>query len=160
MSGEFTGDGLTEDVAGLSDEDAAGLLYWRDFYKTNYTFLGLLAGGAFYDSAGQPLPPVAALEAGAARRRVYLQRVAAETRVAPSCDAAWSPDAGGEVWCSDGRLPRRATYTHYPLRCLCIPATLEAGVAAGEAGMELYPDCAPHEHRCKTAEAAAAVLGG
>ena len=159
MSGEFTEEGLTEDVSGLSDEDAAGLLYWRDFYTANYTLLGLLAGGAFYDAAGLPLPPVAALEAGAARRRAFLQRVAAEVRVAPSCDAAWSADAGGEMWCGEGRLPRRATYTHYPPRCACIPPTLEAASAAAEAGMELYPDCAPQEHRCKTAEAAAAVGG-
>lgn len=117
-------------------------------------------GGDTNDAAGQPLPPVAALEAGAELRRAHLQSVAAAIRVAPSCDAAWSAEAGGEVWCTDGRLPRRATYTHYPPRCLCIPATPEAAVAAGEAGMQLYADCAPHEHRCKTPEAAAAVLEG
>jgi hypothetical protein len=157
VSGEFTEEGLTDDVAGLSDEDAAGVIYWRDFYRSNYTFLGLLTGGAFYDAAGEPLPPVEALEAGAARRQALLKRVAAETRVAPSCDAAWSADAGGEVWCGEGRQPRRATYAHHPPRCLCVPPTLEAGVAAAEAGMELYPDCAPQEQRCSTAEAEAAV---
>ena len=153
MTGEFTEAGLTEDVSGLSDADAAGLIHWRGFYASNYTFLGLLAGGAFYDAEGRPLPLVAALEAAAARRRAQQQRVAAETRVAPSCN-----EAGGEVWCDGGRLPRRAVYQHYPPRCLCIPATLDAEVAAAEAGMETYLDCEPHEHRCNTTDAA--VAGG
>jgi hypothetical protein len=69
VSGEFTEEGLTDDVAGLSDEDAAGVIYWRDFYRSNYTFLGLLTGGAFYDAAGEPLPPVEAPQAGAAEAR-------------------------------------------------------------------------------------------
>ena len=158
VTGEFTEEGATADTSGLTDEDAAGLIYWRGFYATNYTFVGLLAGDAFYDAQGLPLPPVAALEAAAARRQALLQRIAGETRVAPSCNTTWSVEAGGAVWCDEGRLPRRATYPLYPARCVCLLATLEAGVAAAEQGMELFADCAPHQHRCNTTEAA--VVGG
>ena len=158
VTGDFTEEGATEDTSGLTDEDAAGLIYWRGFYATNYTFVGLLAGGAFYDAQGQPLPPVAALEAAAARRHALLQRIAGEARVAPSCNTVLYAEAGGAVWCDEDRLPRRATYPHYPARCLCVLPTLEAGVAAAEQGMELFADCAPHEQRCNTTEAA--VLSG
>ena len=158
VTGEFTEEGLTEDVTGLTDDDAAGLIYWRGFYAANYTYIGLLADGAFYDAQGQPLPPVAALEAAAARRHALLQRIAGEVRVAPSCDAAWDADAGGAVWCDEGRLPRRVTYLHYPVRCVCIRDAFEVSVAAAEQGMELFGDCLPHEHRCNTTEAA--LVGG
>jgi hypothetical protein len=158
VTGDFTEEGMTEDTAGLTDEDAAGLIYWRGFYASNYTFIGLLAGGAFYDAQGLPLPPVAALEAAAARRHALLQRIAGETRVAPSCNTDLNAEAGGAVWCDEDRLPRRATYPHYPARCVCVLPTLEAGVAAAEQGMELFADCRPHEQRCNTTEAA--VLGG
>ena len=32
MSGKFEGDGLTDDVAGLSDTDLKAIVGWRDFY--------------------------------------------------------------------------------------------------------------------------------
>jgi len=169
VSGVFTEDGLIEEVAGLSDVDAAGLLTWRDFYHKDYTFLGLLAGGAFYDERGRGLPPLAALAEGAARAAAAREAAEAAARAAPACSAAWSAAQGGEVWCDEaGYAPRRAVAapvaalgeTQPSVRCACVRLAEQDAVAiAAAATMETYPGCEANSQRCRTSPPKAAAGG-
>jgi hypothetical protein len=49
-------------VAGLNEADLASLDTWRQFYHTEYSYIGLLAGGRFYDTDGTPLEAVALVQ--------------------------------------------------------------------------------------------------
>ena len=51
-------------MAGLNQADLASLDTWRQFYHNEYSFVGLLAGGRFYDVDGTPLEPVALVQVG------------------------------------------------------------------------------------------------
>jgi hypothetical protein len=146
--------GLVDDVAGLSDGDLAGLLTWRDFYHKDYAYVGLLAGGAFYDASGAPRPPVAAVAAAAARVAAQRAAAAAAERAAPACNAQWSAAAGGEVWCEHGTGVPRRTVAPPPregaaptVRCACMAADV---TAAGATSVEIYPGCRPDATRCRT----------
>jgi len=160
VSGEFEGAGLTDDVAGLSDSECQGVLTWRDFYRgeKKYPAVSRLVGGRFYGPRGEPLPALAFLEAGAARVRAARAAAAAAERAAPPCAAAWSPQAGGEVWCEpeEGHLlPRRLTgrpgadggLGGAP-RCACLSAGYQPPPGSA---VELYPGCDAQATRCRTA---------
>jgi hypothetical protein len=140
----------------------AGLLTWRDFYHKDYTFVGLLAGGSFYDARGVASPLVAMLDAAAARVAVTRAAAAAAERAAPACNAAWSAAEGGTVWCDEqstgGGVPRRVTLPREPneaddaappsVRCACMREGARA--VATDAIVELYPGCHPDATSCAT----------
>jgi len=127
-------------VSGISDEDLAGLENWRAFYHSDYSYVGILAGGRFYDAAGEALPPVArvqarthwhkllcllckwvthsytflpfSLQAAVASARITRAAAAAADALTPSCAASWTADDGGAVWCeSPNHVPRRVIDT-------------------------------------------------
>ncbi|CAI5951016.1 unnamed protein product [Closterium sp. NIES-64] len=52
VSGNFSGDGLTDDLTGLSGEQCIGIADWRDFYFKTYIHVGKLVG-RFYDEQGK-----------------------------------------------------------------------------------------------------------
>ena len=119
--------GLTDDVAGLNQADLASLDTWTQFYHTEYSFIGLLAGGRFYDTDGTPLEAVALVQVGscavkspspapaashpthpstphfpqaaAASERTRRSRDASVDALTPSCSASWTAVDGGKVWC-------------------------------------------------------------
>jgi hypothetical protein len=95
--------------------------------------------------------------ASAVRKRVEREAEEARARAAvfPNCDARWSAEAGGEVWCPDGTShPRRevsfgvreddGTGTGRKTRCACFPDESFSDVR------QLYPGCEATATRCKT----------
>ncbi len=165
VTGEFNDTGLIDDVTGLSDADLSGLLTWRDFYHKDYVFIGLLAGGAFYDASGAPSPLVALLDAARARVAAVRAAAAAAEARAPACSAAWSAAAGGEVWCDGegGGVPRRVLTPAPPgsdaspaVRCACLDGAHQGAQVPGASSIEVYPACDPAARRCRTAPPAAA----
>ena len=56
VTGVFTQEGgdLTDDLEGLSDEQLAGVVRWWSFYDRDYSFVGRLVDGPFYDAKGWP----------------------------------------------------------------------------------------------------------
>ncbi|KAJ4953824.1 hypothetical protein NE237_030656 [Protea cynaroides] len=149
ISGNFTGDGLTDSLQGLSSVEVKGVVDWRDFYFRSYTFVGKLVG-RYYDSEGRATKSLKGVEAKAARGAQLLEKQKEEEAKLPSCNSKWSQDEGGEVWCSEGypRLIQRpleiAITGKMSKRCVCFNEE-----ELGKPGLEVYEGCGPLAKVCK-----------
>uniref|UniRef100_A0ACD5XHU6 Uncharacterized protein n=1 Tax=Avena sativa TaxID=4498 RepID=A0ACD5XHU6_AVESA len=111
VSGNFTGDGLTDSLQGLSSMEVNSIVDWRKLYFEKYTFSGKLVG-RFYDSQGNPTKYLKGVEMKAKRGAQLLEKQKSEEDKIPNCNSKWSQAEGGEVWCEAAagypRLVRRA----------------------------------------------------
>ncbi|GMG98871.1 hypothetical protein Nepgr_000711 [Nepenthes gracilis] len=141
VSGNFTGDGLTDSLHGLSSSEVKSIVEWRDFYFRTYKFVGRLVG-YYYDSQGQPTKKLKGAEAKAARGAQLLEQQKNEENKLPSCNSRWSQNEGGEVWCDTGypRLVQRpleiALTGKLSKRCACFEEE-----QLDQPGLEVYEGC-------------------
>ncbi|KAG9448061.1 hypothetical protein H6P81_014189 [Aristolochia fimbriata] len=141
VSGNFTGDGLTDSLQGLSNTEVKSVVDWRDFYFRSYIFAGKLVG-RYYDSQGNPTKYLKGIEAKAARGAQLLEKQKIEEAKLPSCNSRWSQDEGGEVWCTEAypRLIQRpldiALTGKMSKRCACFKEE-----ELDKPGLELYEGC-------------------
>ncbi|XP_062158955.1 membrane-associated progesterone-binding protein 4 [Alnus glutinosa] len=141
VSGNFTGDGLTDSLHGLSSTEVKSVVGWRDFYFRSYTFIGKLVG-RYYDSQGNSTKYLKGVEAKAARGAQLLEKQKIEEAKLPSCNSRWSQDDGGEVWCDVGvpRLIQRpleiALTGKMSKRCACFKED-----QLDQPGLEVYDGC-------------------
>ncbi|KAJ9549265.1 hypothetical protein OSB04_021808 [Centaurea solstitialis] len=128
ISGNFTGDGLTDSLVGLSSTEVKSVVEWRDFYIRTYIFVGKLVG-RYYDGEGNPTKYLKGVEAKAARGAQLMEKQKKEEAKIPGCNSKWSQDEGSEVWCDDGypRLVQRpleiALTGKMSKRCACYKET-------------------------------------
>lgn len=141
VSGNFTGDGLTDSLRGLSSTEVKSIVEWREFYFRSYTFVGKLVG-RYYNNQGNATKYLKGAEAKAARGAQLLEKQKAEEAKQPGCNSRWSQDEGGEVWCDTGfpRLVQRpleiALTGKMSKRCACF---LEDQL--DQQGLEVYEGC-------------------
>ncbi|KAL6140331.1 hypothetical protein ACLB2K_058631 [Fragaria x ananassa] len=141
VSGNFTGDGLTDSLSGLSSQQVKSIVEWRDFYFRSYTFVGKLVG-RYYDTKGNPTKYLKGVEAKAARGAQLLKKQEIEEAKQPGCNSRWSQDEGGEVWCDVGvpRLVQRpleiALTGKMSKRCACFKED-----QLDQSGLEVYQGC-------------------
>ncbi|KAH1189710.1 Membrane-associated progesterone-binding protein 4 [Glycine max] len=150
VSGNFTGDGLTDSLRGLSSTEVVkSIVEWRDFYHKSYKYVGKLVG-RYYDSQGNPTKYLKGVEVKAARGAQLLEKQKIEEAKLPSCNSRWSQDEGGEVWCDVGypRLVQRpleiALTGKMSKRCACFEDS-----QLDQPGLEVYEGCDYHATRCK-----------
>jgi hypothetical protein len=166
VTGKFDDDeNLRPGLDGLEPRARVVVDDWLKFYRDGkthahrYRRVGVHAGGLYYDVNGAPTKHKLELmkTASAVRKRVEREAEEARARAAvfPNCDARWSAEAGGEVWCPDGTShPRRevsfgvreddGTGTGRKTRCACFPDESFSDVR------QLYPGCEATATRCKT----------
>ncbi|XP_021907304.1 membrane-associated progesterone-binding protein 4 [Carica papaya] len=149
VSGNFTGDGLTDSLHGLSSIEVKSVVDWRDFYLRSYTFVGKLVG-CYYDSQGNATKYLKGAEAKAARGSQLLEKQKIEEAKQPNCNSRWSQDDGGEVWCDVG-LPRLVQRTleialtgKMSKRCACFTED-----QLDQPGLEVYDGCDYLSKTCK-----------
>ncbi|XP_009614831.1 membrane-associated progesterone-binding protein 4 isoform X2 [Nicotiana tabacum] len=129
VSGNFTGDGLTDSLHGLSSAEVKSIVDWRDFYFRTYT-------------EGNPTKYLKGAEAKAARGAQLMEKQKNEEAKLPSCNSRWSQEEGSEVWCDDGypRLVQRpeqiALTGKMSKRCACFKED-----DLGQPGLEVYEGC-------------------
>ncbi|XP_057953411.1 membrane-associated progesterone-binding protein 4 isoform X2 [Malania oleifera] len=149
VSGNFTGDGLTDSLRGLSSTQVKSIVEWREFYFRSYTFVGKLVGH-YYDSEGNPTKYLKGVEAKAARGTQLLEKQKEEEAKIPSCSSRWSQEEGGEVWCDTGypRLVQRpldiALTGKVSKRCACFKEE-----ELDQSGFEVYEGCDFLANRCR-----------
>ncbi|XP_031105566.1 membrane-associated progesterone-binding protein 4 [Ipomoea triloba] len=149
VSGNFTGDGLTDSLRDLSSTEVKSIVDWRDFYFRTYTFVGKLVG-RYYDSDGNSTKYLKGAEAKAARGAQLLEKQKNEEAKIPSCNSRWSQDEGSEVWCDDGypRLVQRpveiAITGKMSKRCACFKKD-----ELDQQGLEVYEGCDYFASKCK-----------
>lgn len=148
VSGEFKGAGLTDEVGGLAGEDVLGLVEWKEFYHTEYTFMGRLAGGIFYDAQGQPTAALVQFKESVAIATKERDEQTAEEKRIPNCSSKWSQKEGGKIWCSIG-YPRKTFVKQVggetKFRCACHQDT-----SFDDTRRQLYKDCDASETSCQT----------
>ncbi|XP_021624195.1 membrane-associated progesterone-binding protein 4 isoform X2 [Manihot esculenta] len=141
VSGNFTGDGLTDSLRGLSSSEVKSIIEWREFYRRSYKFVGKLVG-RYYDIQGNPTKYLKGVEAKAARGAQLLEKQKKEEAKQPSCNSRWSQGEDGEVWCDDGfpRLVQRpqeiALTGKMSKRCACFTED-----QLSQQGLEVYEGC-------------------
>ncbi|KVH95832.1 cytochrome b5-like heme/steroid binding domain-containing protein [Cynara cardunculus var. scolymus] len=127
ISGNFTGDGLTDSLVGLSSTEVKSVVEWRDFYIRTY---------------GSPTKYLKGVEAKAARGAQLMEKQKIEEAKIPGCNSKWSQDEGSEVWCDNGypRLVQRpleiALTGKMSKRCACYKET-----ELDQPGLEVYEGC-------------------
>ncbi|MCL7042136.1 hypothetical protein MKW94_028835 [Papaver nudicaule] len=117
-SGNFTGDGLTDSLHGLSSLEVKSVVDWRDFYSRRYIY------------AGKPTMYLKGVEAKAAIGAQLLEKQRKEEAKLPDCNSRWSQQEGAEKPLEialTGKMRRR---------CACFKDEELA-----EPGLELYQDC-------------------
>ncbi|XP_031397355.1 membrane-associated progesterone-binding protein 4 isoform X2 [Punica granatum] len=148
VSGNFTGDGLTDSLHGLSSTEVKSIVEWRDFYFKSYMYVGRLVG-RYYDKHGNPTKYLKGVEAKAKRGAQLLEKQKKEEAKQPSCNSRWSQDEGGKVWCDEGypRLVQRpleiALTGKMSKRCACFRKD-----QLDNPGLEVYSGCDPLSNTC------------
>ncbi|CAL5330355.1 unnamed protein product [Camellia sinensis] len=149
VSGNFTGDGLTDSMHGLSSTEVKSVVDWRDFYFKTYIFVGKLVG-RYYDSEGNPTKYLKGAEAKAARGAQLMEKQKNEEAKLPSCNSRWSQDTGSEVWCDNGypRLIQKplemAITGKVSKRCACFNEE-----ELNQPGLEVYSGCDHFAKLCR-----------
>ncbi|EYU21029.1 hypothetical protein ABFS82_03G025800 [Erythranthe guttata] len=148
VSGNFSGEGLTDNLHGLTSPEVKSIVEWRDFYFKTYMFVGKLVG-RYYDSEGNPTKYLKGVESKAARGAQLLEKQKKEEAKVASCNSRWSQDEGSEVWCDEGypRLVQRpveiALTGKMSKRCGCFKED-----ELGQPGLEVYDGCHYSAKRC------------
>ncbi|XP_069946347.1 neuferricin [Cherax quadricarinatus] len=102
VTGDFTEEGLTDDISGLSSSDYIGLDEWVKFYESDYKYVGKLIG-RFYDEKGEPTSQY--YDAQRWISEAYRQRESEnkEKKMFPPCNSEWTPESGARLWCTNRR---------------------------------------------------------
>eukprot|EP00850_Spirogloea_muscicola_P019355 SM000189S04072 [mRNA] locus=s189:19956:21981:+ [translate_table: standard] len=99
VSGKFNGEGLTDDITGLTAADLAGLKGWRSFFEGSYTPVGKVEG-RFYDDRGNPKDILMEVEVGSAHAAEEAKKEKEAERRHPSCNSRW---CGAMMGCTRAR---------------------------------------------------------
>ncbi|MCL4137507.1 UNVERIFIED_CONTAM: hypothetical protein GTU68_048514 [Idotea baltica] len=99
VSGEFTEEGLTDDITGLSSQDYLGLDDWAQLYNKDYTFKGLLIG-RYYNEDGSPTPYNIETQKWIAESYARKDDENQEKKLFPPCNSEWTPESGSRLYCT------------------------------------------------------------
>ncbi|XP_072163672.1 neuferricin-like [Diadema setosum] len=153
ISGDFTEEGLTPDVSGLSPQQMVDLENWVKFFQKEYNYVGKLSGH-FYDSHGNPTSSLLEAQRMIQEGERLKEDEAAHQRHFPFCNSEWTQAAGLRVWCSkkSGGISREWTGVPRKLfnpgtnkwRCACIKED-----ELDNPHLRLYDDCEPMAISCR-----------
>jgi len=128
VTGNFEGDGLTDDVEGLKSDDYLGLEEWLSFYNKDYKKVGVLSG-RYYTSTGDVTPAWRQLQQWIADAKDDKDRLDVEKQMFPPCNVEWSAEKGTRYWCTTKSggvtrvwpgVPRQLFYPGREARCACV----------------------------------------
>uniref|UniRef100_A0A131YVR6 Cytochrome b5 domain containing protein n=1 Tax=Rhipicephalus appendiculatus TaxID=34631 RepID=A0A131YVR6_RHIAP len=169
ITGEFTEEGLTDDLNGISDENLLAFSQWVDFYEKDYTFVGKLAG-RYYTNEGQPTSELRGVWAAIERAKQKTYLAQEQSKKFPPCNSEWTPDKGSSVWCSKKSGGVERDWAGVPrqyferdtgsVRCVCVrntgpPSDHPEGASHKNRGdlddphLKEYPGCPSTSDTCK-----------
>lgn len=158
ISGDFTENGLTDDVSSLSPQQVVALYDWLSFYQRGYQNVGLVIG-RFYSRTGQPTEALLHVQASLAEGQRLKAQSEAEMVRYPACNTQWSAAMGGRVWCSTKSGGVERDWTGVPrklfspgssgVRCVCVE---DPAAAEEDQNLQKYDNCPPHADSCSVEE--------
>ncbi|GJP54192.1 hypothetical protein CLOM_g13289 [Closterium sp. NIES-68] len=152
VSGNFSGDGLTDDLEGLTGEQCIGIADWRDFYFKTYIHVGKLVG-RFYDEQGRARDALGEFEVLLKEGKRLRGVAKAVEKKYPGCNSRWAQNEGGKVWCDSGvprKIPRMPEAEGGPVggsedtRCACFSKEQ----LASRNDLQEYDGCDPEAIKC------------
>ena len=152
VTGEFKGEGLTDDVSELTPEQMLEVRRWQKFYHDHakYTYRGKLHG-RFYDENGRGTPALEAAQVKLAKGDADRNAAEAAKKKYPSCNMKWTQEHGGSLWCEDATKVPRKMRQGETQRCACFSLQEAAAAVADPAlDLELYDGCDAQATKCHT----------
>lgn len=166
VSGDFSEEGLVDNIDGLDSTSLLGIDDWLSFYQEEYTYVGKLIG-RYYDKDGNPTEEYKqsrrAIE-DAKRNKLNMEK---EKELFPPCNSEWSREKGTRVWCTDKSGGVERNWVGVPRkyfkpgqtepRCACVK---NSGSPSGSsdnsnnrgdldnANIQQYPNCPPDASSC------------
>ncbi|XP_028839320.1 neuferricin [Denticeps clupeoides] len=153
VTGDFTEDGLTDDVSDLAPGQIVALYDWLAFYQKDYTPVGRVVG-RFYGPSGAPADALREVEVTLKEGQRLRAREQAQSRHYPECNSEWS-SAGGRVWCSTksgnvvrswAGVPRMLFTPGSSSRCVCV--NLEDAEHSDSPRLQEYEGCPRQAASC------------
>jgi len=130
ITGEFTEDGLVDDLTDVENESFGGVQTWVDLYESDYEKIGKVIG-AYYDSEGCPTDKLSWVHTQIDEYNAKKSIEEDEATIFPYCNSEWNQQSNsGRVWCSTMSggverdwvgvprqifMPEKKTY-----RCACV----------------------------------------
>jgi predicted heme/steroid binding protein len=149
VSGNFTKEGLVEEIDDMTDQNIFDIWDWLSFYnkEEKYVFLGYVEG-IYFDKQGNKLPYFDALQARVDNLALKKLHEKDLTSGHPTCNSRWESGKGSKVWCEDGRVPRKwyVDPTKDTSQCRCFAGS---NALPAEGRIELYKDCAAESSTCE-----------
>jgi len=170
VSGQFTDEGLVDDVSGLSSGDYLGLEEWQIFYEKDYTRVGLLVG-TFYNQNGEVTDKWKELQTWIESAKLDRDNNDVEKKMFPPCNVEWTQADGSRYWCTKKSggvkrvwvgVPRRLYYPGREPRCACVrttgaPSTDPSDESPNRGDLDNphlkeYTGCSPSSYECRNKE--------
>ncbi|KAK0179205.1 hypothetical protein PV327_008018 [Microctonus hyperodae] len=99
ITGDFTADGLTDDLSGLTVFQAKSVDDWLKIYHEKYEYKGKLIG-KYYDQNGKPTDALEKFQQKVSEANANKQDEEEQKQMYPPCNIEWKPDQGTRVWCT------------------------------------------------------------
>ncbi|XP_074153875.1 neuferricin [Sminthopsis crassicaudata] len=168
VTGDFSREGLSDDVSDFGPAQMLVLRDWLRFYEEHYAFVGKLIG-RFYEENGKPTPALLLAEATMAQGVAAREKEDGQRQQFPPCNSEWSLASPGRFWCSkqSGGVTRAWAGVPRKLyqpggkkpRCVCVrttgpPTGQPASTSHGDRGdlddpsLQEYPGCPPLASSC------------
>ncbi|OQR66724.1 neuferricin-like [Tropilaelaps mercedesae] len=167
ITGDFSEDGLTDDLTGLSDDQIADLGTWIELYKGEYSYMGKLVG-RYYTISGDKTDELRRVEKLLKNAASAKDKEEEHKKVFPPCNSEFNAKTGHRVWCSNhsggierswAGVPRRY---HPPgmsqERCVCVkttgpphdnPSATTNNGDLSNPNLKEYVNCKPTSDSCK-----------
>ncbi|XP_043938836.1 neuferricin isoform X1 [Protopterus annectens] len=146
VTGDFTENGLVDDVSGLSPKEMMTLHGWLELYKKEYSFVGKLIG-RFYSEKGEATEALKKAEAAISEGWRMKKQSEEENKQFPPCNSEWTSGSGIRYWCSKLSGGVERTWVGVPrklykpgssgYRCACVRST---GPPTGQADSISHPN--------------------
>lgn len=158
ITGEFEGEGLTDDISSLSVRQVKALDDWLKFYDTNYIYKGKLYG-RYYNRDGSPTEEFHKVQEKISFAKKEMSLEEKQKRMFPPCNVEWNPDSGTTFWCSkkSGGIDRdwigvpRILFENSDARstsrCACVKLDSKE-YEENKAMLREYDGCAKDEIKC------------
>nr|XP_002126672.1 neuferricin-like [Ciona intestinalis] len=99
VTGDFSDEGLTDDIEGMDSKLMIGFDDWIQFYSSSYTYVGTVIG-QFYDENGEPTEALKNANKLIAEAKQAKKQEDEENKILPMCNSESSAAKGSRVWCS------------------------------------------------------------
>jgi predicted heme/steroid binding protein len=149
VSGNFTEDGLIENIDDMKDQELFDIWEWKSFYdkEEKYIFKGYV-DGMYINKHGVKLPYYFQCEKRVEELKLKKMHEKDLKSGHPTCNSRWESGKGSKVWCEEGRVPRKwfldPTKDAYACYCFASPNVLPK-----EGRLEEYKNCVSTESVCE-----------